>query len=370
MAQRILINAFSAKVGGGKTYITNLLLRMPPEKNLEIYIYLPDNMSLPEDARIKRLHTSWPTNNPILRSLWEQFQLPRVLKALKVEMLFCPGGVYSTRPSKKFKIVTMFRNMLPFDPRILSSSDSVFEKVRGYLRKRLMLRSMTSAHAVIFISSFARKIIESQATIQKAVTIPHGISKQFYVLDETLDRPHLPFEGRYLLYVSRFEFYKRHLEVVKAYEKLPQQIKNEYKLLLVGGTDLPTGNQVKQYIHSQNLGSDIVLLGDYPYQQLPSLYKNASLILFASTCENCPNILLESMGAGVPILCSNYDPMPEFGGQAVSYMNPDNPDDIAQAIQNSLKTTLSNSKELLRRQADLFSWDQTAKKTWEFLLSL
>ncbi len=370
MAKRILINAFSAKVGGGKTYITNLLQRMPAVPDLEIYIYLPDDMSLPEDARIKRLHTSWPTNNPILRSLWEQFQLPRVLKALNVEMLFCPGGVYSTRPSKKFKTVTMFRNMLPFDPRILSSSDSVFEKVRGYLRKRLMLRSMTSADAVIFISSFARKVIESQATLRKAITIPHGISKQFYVLDETLGRPDLPFEGRYLLYVSRFEFYKRHLEVVQAYEKLPQQIKSDYKLLLVGGTDLPTGKQVQQYIQDQNLTSHIVLLGDYPYQQLPALYKNASLILFASTCENCPNILLESMGAGVPILCSNYDPMPEFGGEAVSYMNPNKPDEMAQAIQIALKMEPSHSKELLRRQADLYSWDQTAQKTWDFLLAL
>lgn len=370
MAKRILINVFSAKVGGGKTYIINLLQRLPAAHDLEIFIYLPDEISLPEDSRIKRLRTSWPTHNPILRSLWERFQLPRVVKSLNVEILFCPGGVYNTSRSKKFKIVTMFRNMLPFDSRIPVTSGSFFEKIRDRLKKNVMLRCMSSADAVIFISTFARKVIESQTTIRKAVTIPHGISRQFYVIDEALGRPELPFEGRYLLYVSRFEFYKRHMEVVQAYQKLPQQIKSNYKLLLVGGTDLPTGQQVQQYIQSQNLSSDVVLLGDYPYPQLPALYKNASLILFASTCENCPNILLESMGAGVPVVCSNYEPMPAFGGDAVSYMNPDSPDDIALAIQNSLNSTPPNLKELLRRQADLFSWDQTAQKTWDFLLSL
>lgn len=370
MAKRFLINGFSAKIGGGKTYIFNLLQRLPSNQDLEIYIYLPDDMTVPQDSRIKRLHTSWPTNNPILRSLWEKYQLPRVLKALNIEILFCPGGVYSTQPSRHFKIVTMFRNMLPFDNRILFSSNSMFEKIRGVLRKRIMLRSMTSADAVIFISNFARRVIESQAVIRLATTIPHGISNQFYVMDQQLTRPQLPFGGEYLLYVSRFEFYKRHLELVQAFEKLPPEMKSRYKLLLVGGTDLPAGQNVREYIEKKSLKEQVVLLGDYPYSQLPSLYKNASLILFASTCENCPNILLESMGAGVPILCSNYDPMPEFGGEAVSYMNPDKPEEMAEAIQKAIGEKSPHSIELLRRQANLFSWQQTAQKTWDFLLRL
>lgn len=368
MAKRILINAFSAKIGGGKTYIVNLLQRMPTDSDLEIFIYLPDDMQVPNDSRIKRLSTQWPTNNPIFRSWWEKFQLPRVLKQLKIELLFCPGGVYSTGPSKQFKILTMFRNMLPFDPRILSSTNSIFERVRGFLRKRMMLKSMTQADAVIFISGFARRVIESQATINNAVTIPHGISEQFYVIDKNLERPQLSFSGKYFLYVSRFEFYKRHLEVVKAYEMLPKEVRNEFKLLLVGGTDLFTGQVVIDYVKQRNLENQIVFLGEYPYTQLPALYKNAELIIFASTCENCPNILLESMGAGRPVLCSNYEPMPEFGEQAVTYMDPDSPKDIAEKIQICLQQNFSKDK--LKTQADKFSWSITAEKTWNFILKL
>lgn len=367
MARKILVNAFSAKVGGGKTYVANLLQHLPNE-DFKLYIYLPEDMSIPDDPRLIRLRTSWPTHNPFLRSLWEIFILPRTIKKLGVGLLFCPGGVYSTRHSPHFKILTMFRNMLPFDPRILSSGSGV-EKARDFLKKRMMLKSMARADEVIFISDYARKVIENLITVKKSITIPHGISKQFYAYGKNLSRPSLPFDGKYILYVSRFEFYKRHLEVVKAYQLLSENIRAEYKLLLVGGTDLSYGQEVLNYVH-QNKLQNVVILGHYPYLELPSLYSNASLIVFASACENCPNILLESLGAGQPVLSSNYEPMPEFGGEAVDYMNPDSPSEMAAQIQKNLAQNPAEKRELLRKQADKFSWEVTAQKTWNVLLGL
>ena len=366
MAKRILMNAFSAKVGGGITYVRNLLERMP-QGEFSLFIYAPDDMKLPQDKRITRVTTTWPTHNPFLRSLWERFLLPGVLKRLSIELLFCPGGVHNTSPSKDFKVVTMFRNMLPFDPQIMASSVSKIQQLRGRLLKKVMLKSMSQADVVIFISNFARKVIESQITVNAAHTIPHGIAKLFYRTDLKMQRPPLAFNQKYILYVSRFEFYKRHLEVVKAYQLMPAQIRAEYKLLLVGETNLPYGEQVTQYVKEKNL-SQVVILGYYPYADLPALYQNASLFVFASTCENCPNILLEALGSGAPILCSNYEPMPEFGGNAVTYMNPDNPEDIAAKILQCLNAEVKS--EEMQAQAKKFSWDVTAEKTWKLLLDL
>jgi glycosyltransferase involved in cell wall biosynthesis len=154
---------------------------------------------------------------------------------------------------------------------------------------------------------------------------------------------------------------------VKAYQQLPADMRSEYKLLLVGETDLPYGELVVNYV-KQNSLQDVILHGKYPYADLPSLYQNASLFVFASTCENCPNILLEALGSGVPILCSNYEPMPEFGGAAVTYMNPDSPEDIATKIEQSLKSGTSTTGSF--KQAEKFSWEQTAEKTWKLLLEL
>ena len=365
--KRILINGFSARVGGGKTYIKNLLARLP-QGDFEIYLYLPADFEIPADSRAKKLTTGWPTNNPFSRLIWEKFILPDELKKHQIDVLFCPGGIVNTTPPQGCKAVTMFRNMLPFDSRSLFSQSTFFERLINVLRKRAMLKSMTRADLVIFISNFARKVIESQAKIRRGVTIPHGISKQFLVAEQKLDRPKLPFDGPYLLYVSRFEFYKRHLEVVKAFEMLPVSMRSRYKLLLVGGTELAAGERVKSYIQERGLSSEIILMGEYPYAALPALYKNAEVFIFASACENCPNILLEAMGSGTPIVCSNYEPMPEFGGQAVTYMNPDSPEDISRQIQIVLSETEGRQLDLMA-QAAKFNWEWTASETWKLLLA-
>jgi glycosyltransferase involved in cell wall biosynthesis len=366
--KKILINGFSARLGGGKTYIRNLLARLPAG-DFRLFLYLPSDIDAPTaDPRIQKLSTSWPTGNPFLRLIWEKFILPIQLRRYEINVLFCPGGIINTKPPRNCQAVTMFRNMLPFDSRILFSNSTYFEKFVGLLRRRAMLKSMTRANLVIFISSFARKVIESQASIHKAVTIPHGISSQFLVADKALARPDLPFQDPYLLYVSRFEFYKRHLEVIKAYELLPAALRAQYKLLLVGGTDLAAGQQALEYVRQKGLQAQIFFLGEYEYSALPALYKNARLFIFASACENCPNILLEAMGAGVPILCSNYEPMPEFGQSAVTYINPDFPSDISQKIQEVLSDSSKSSS--LMEQAKKFNWDRTARETWELLLNL
>lgn len=368
---RILINAFSARNGGGKTYLVNLLSRLPDEGVL-IYLYAHDYLDVPDDQRIIKLKVRFPMENPLPRLFWEKFFLPGILRRLKVDVLFCPGGVVNTKPPSGCRIVTMFRNMLPFDQTVLLGAPSMKLKLRNFLLRRSMLASMERADLVIFISEYARKIIQREISLKTVVTIPHGISEHFCVADVPLQRPALPFDEKYILYVSRFEFYKRHLEVVKAYAQLPDKLRDDYKLLIVGGDDLPSAVKVKDFIAEHGLGLNVVLLGDYPYKKLPSLYKNSTIFVFASACENCPNILLEAMGAGVPVICSDYDPMPEFGEDALLYASPDDPD-----IFSSQMASLLTSPELLAKysakvsaRADVFKWSTTSTATWDAILGL
>jgi glycosyltransferase involved in cell wall biosynthesis len=367
----ILINAFSARLGGGQTYVKNLLSRLPTDDCL-IYIFAPDDLLIPNDGRIKRLRTGFPVTNPIIRLFWERIVLPLILKQLRVDILFCPGGMVNTKVPSECVVVTMFRNMLPFDNRALNSTNSLLLKIKNRLLKLSMLSSMRKADLVIFISEYARSGVESHQPIKKGLTIPHGVSENFLVGNDDLKRPVLPFSGGYILYVSRFEFYKRHLELINAYALLPVSIRETQKLLIVGGHDTLSGMNVKKRIVELGIENQVVLLGEYPYLDLPAVYKHASLFVFASVCENCPNILLEAMGAGVPILCSDYQPMPEFGGESVRYVSPDDPkimrDEIAELLSNSELIAQMRGKVACR--AKLYSWDQAARKTWEALLSL
>jgi len=362
----IAINAYSAKVGGGKTYLYNLLRRLPDDESIRVFLFCHDDLDYGNAPEVTRVQVNFPVYSPLTRWIWERFFFKYWLVRLDIDVLFVPGGTSAVRVPGKCRLITMFRNMLPFDDAALIASGSILLRVKNFFLKKNMLRTMASADLVIFISEYAKKVIENNISIKSSVTIPHGIGESFFVSDIELPRPNLPFADEYILYVSRFEFYKRHLELVKAYSSLDKDLQARYKLVLVGGGKGQAADAVKNYIQANSLEECVFLLGEYPYEELPALYKHSKLFVFASACENCPNILLEAMGAGVPVLCSSYDPMPEFGGAAVSYISPDDPG----ALADALEVSLSNKEELIKKSSGVaahsrrYSWENTARLTW------
>ena len=108
------------------------------------------------------------------------------------------------------------------------------------------------------------------------------------------------------------------------------------------------------------------------YEKLHTLYMAADIGVFASSCENMPNILLEIMAAGLPVACSAMGPMPEMLGEAGVYFNPEKSDEIAVAIRQlitsaKLRTDLAN---LSFQKSQLYSWERCASETFEFLAQI
>ena len=369
---KIIINALSARLGGGQTYLKNLLAHLPAQPDLDILVYAPASLRLPEDRRIRRGSTWWPTENPLLRTLWETIALPRIVAREKVHVLFCPGGVIASRVPAGCKTVTMFRNMIPFDPEALAHIPLGLQRVRNFLLKRVMLRSMTGADLTIFISDHARRVIEKLVRVRNPVTISHGISAAFRTHGKALARPAWLPKGEYLLYVSRFDVYKHQFEVALAFADLPSDLRSRYKLLFVGEPDEVVVRRVTDLARQKGLDEQILVVGPVAYAELPPVYHHATVNLFASTCENCPNILLEALGSGRPVLSSDVMPMPEFGGASVGYFSPTDPQSIRDALSRVLLDG-SRRAELAaaaaRRSAD-FDWVNTSRATWHHVIGL
>lgn len=368
---KIVFNALSARLGGGQTYLINPFQFVPFE-DLDILVFAPSSLKLPDHPRIRRVEPAWPTENPLVRALWEKWVLPGILKAEKADLLFCPGGVVGTRAPAGCKVATMFRKMIPFDLRVRKSVPFGLQRIRNWLLSRIMLKSMTEADLTIFISNYARGGIESLAKVKSAVTIPHGIGSVFRTHGKSTVRPDFLPGSEYILYVSRFDVYKHDFQVVSAYGKLPQELRERFPLILVGETNLPEAGRVKTLISTLGLEGQVLLLGAIPYQELPPLYHHAYLNLFASSCENSPNILLEALASGRPMMCSNVMPMPESGADAALYFSPFDSQDIADVLTEAL-----TNPEFLKKlavaavaQSDKFDWEQTSRKTWSELLAL
>lgn len=369
---KIIINALSARLGGGQTYLKNLLANLPESAELDILIFAPQSLRLPADQRIRRGTTKWPTENPLLRALWERLVLPQIVRKEKAKILFCPGGVIATRVPRDCKVVTMFRNMIPFDAVVVSRLPIGWQKLRNMILRRVMLRSMATADLTIFISDYAKNIIEKLTTIPHAVTIPHGINEVFRTYDKVLQRSAWLPEGSYILYVSKFDVYKHQLEVALAYASLPRELRSRYKLIFIGEKNDELTGEVVKFAKERQLEGNILIMGPCSYDELPVAYHYASLNLFASSCENCPNILLEALGAGKPVLSSSTQPMPEFGSDAVGYFVPTNPDSIREAMEQVLSDAdyMNNLSIASARRSEVYNWESASEKTWMSMIEL
>jgi len=369
---KIVINAYSARLGGGQTYLRNLLANLPDRSDLEIAVFAPTSLEWPAHPQVKRVQSIWPTTNPLMRALWERWALPGFLRRESADVLFCPGGVVGTHVPAGCKVVTVFQNMIPFEANLVGRMPWGWQRLRNLILRRVLLRSMIKADLTIFISDYASSLIARLARIANPVTIPHGISESFRIADRALSRPEGAPEGRYVLYVSRFDVYKHHREVVRAFAALPDELRKGLSLVFLGETNMPEAEPVASLVLELGLGGKVMMPGAVSHGNLPAWYKHAQAILFASSCENCPFILLESLASGRPVLSSDVMPMPEIGGPDLIYFSPFDPQDISQAMSKVLR-----DNECAQRVAQAavlrsarYEWKFTAQETWMRIFDL
>jgi len=374
---KIMINALSARRGGGQTYIQNLLEHFPVNGVDEVVILAPQALKLSSKSfNVIRINASEAiVENPLFRALWELFYLPKLLKKNGSDILFCPGGSVSGNIPKNCKVVVTFQNMLPFDLVQRKKYPFGYMRFRNWYLKKKLLKGMGESDLVIFISKYAESVIklERGLKLKHTVVIPHGIDPIFKRdLQLELPRPSWLPDSEYLLYVSILDVYKAQLEVIESYNLLKKEGKIDKKLVLVGPEYKPYGDKVRQLVVNLELEKDVLIFDSVSHNELPAIYQHASINIFASETENCPFILLEALASGRPLLSSNCQPMPEFGGDAALYFSPQSPSELSKLITKVLNSTVL-TKKLSNKSIErslLYNWEESARRTWHSINQL
>ena len=350
---KILINALSAKLGGGQTYLVNFLHYVPADFPHEIIflcgVFNEEKFRPEFGPAIRVIRKGRWCKNSLLRTIWEKFFLPRFLAKNRVDIYFQPAAGVPIRMPAACRSVTMLRNMLPFEDRERKRFPLFsLVRIKMALQKKQILKSLKRYDRVIFISAYSRDFIAGIIPDIRArsTVIPHGLNELFLERNGEFEAEKFGLEpGRFYLYVSILDYYKAQLEIIREWKILADQ-GFPYPLVLAGFLD--RGDYVKQVrdeIRRQGLEKKVILTGAVPNRELPGFYARARALIFGSSCECCPNILLEKMSSGKPLFCSDIPPMPEFGMDAPFYFSPYRPGDLSQKIL----AAENDPDEMLRR---------------------
>jgi glycosyltransferase involved in cell wall biosynthesis len=370
------IDGSNLRAGGGVTHLRQLLSAASPEsvgiRRVVVWANSATGSLLPDQPWLDVVRVPLLDETLERRVYWQQVVLPRAARAVGCHVVFSPGGripAWCRVPR-----VTMCRNMLPWD----TSERRRFGVLSPTYWKLLLLRpvqtwSFRHATAVIFLTEYARNAVTARARVAKVCIIPHGVEERFFGPQRRLTAAPTPSRPFRLLYVSPLAPYKHQQEVMRAVARLRSE-GFPLVLELVGGT--PFRGYARRVIKDTKKldpgGEFLLHRGSQPFAELHQAYERADGFVFASSCENLPNTLLEAMAAGLPIACSDRGPMREVLCDGGLYFDPDKEEEILGALRLLLESEGLREEfgAVAQSRARAFTWERCADLTFRLLASV
>jgi len=377
---KIVIDATNLRDGGGVTHLVQILNYSNLSKTFfEEIIVLGCKQTLAqidEKPYIKKIHKKVFEKNYVIRFLWLSLKFDSFLKQRKADLLFAPGGSFFTSFNP---VVTMSRNSLPLELNEAKRYGISLMYFRLLFLRYIQKRSFLKSDGFIFLTYYAKEVFvqqgwfKSKNTNHKISIIPHGVAPVLIDLtcaippQEKIISIDNPFK---IIYVSIIDVYKHQDKVALAIEKLNGE-GYFIEIHFVGPYYNPAFINFNNILARMpdRVRQTIKYHGKLNAAQQSVLYSQMDCILFASSCENMPNILLEGMSSGLPIICSNRGAMPEILKTAGEYFNPESIESICTAIMklyNSVELRSSLAKKSLHLSKS-YSWKKCSIETFQFL---
>jgi len=167
-------------------------------------------------------------------------------------------------------------------------------------------------------------------------------------------RARLGLGARTLLCVGHLIERKGHDLVISALPALPQHF-----LLIVG--EGPERLALEGLATKLGVANRVRFLGQIAHEDLPEIYSAVDALVLASSREGWPNVLLEAMACGTPVVASNIWGNPEVVAQpeAGELMSERTASGVVLAVEKLLQTP--RDRAATRRYAEKFSWEETTK---------
>jgi glycosyltransferase involved in cell wall biosynthesis len=204
----------------------------------------------------------------------------------------------------------------------------------------------------------------------KITVIPEAADERYHPLDvkekdfRTVLKKYA--SHQFLLYVGNYKPHKNLIRLVEAFHEALPDLPKGAQLVIIGPRD-KRYPEASRLVKKLGLEKSVILAGYVSEEELLILYNSATAFIFPSLYEGFGLPPLEAMASGLPVISSNLSSLPEVVGNAALPINPEDVDDIGQAIVRVF------SDEDLRRdlrkkglaRAKKFSWQKTAEMTLE-----
>ncbi len=371
-SRRILLDLVPSSAGGQSKRAAAFLNRFRCHDNRSSLIVVRQTDAVPflsntDNTRVIDVVLPPGSFRAMRRILWQNLFIPGLIRRYRVDTYISFSHYLPRSMPRGIETIIGVSNLAPFSREALEAETSFSRRFRLWALKNTTLSSARRASKVVALSETCREIlIAHRIAAGKIVVIPNGVDEPIgSAFPKTGLATKYGITGEYLLYVSNFHRYKNFERLVDGYVKLPSALRDRFTLVLVGHPDDPEYfTEVAARINRAGMAQRVKVIPGLKEAELGALYANTTLFIFPSLIETCPNILLEAMSYGAPVLTGNNDPMAEFGGEAAHYFDPLSSESIARQITETVSKPrqLRDMRQRSLARAKRYTWDDFTAK--------
>jgi len=351
--------AYYRRYSGIGQYIVQLAERLP---------------GLDRDRRYTILHSRkdrTPPHHPAarLQALWtpshhraEQLALPIELARLRLDLLHSPDFIPPFMGRFR-RVITVHDLNFLYYPQFLTTESRRYYNDQIERAVRVADHILADSHATRLDLIKLLNVPDEKITV---VWLAPQVS--VYRILEPAEiaaaRDRLKLPDRFILFAGTLEPRKNVAGLLRAYRLLLDRLA-EFPDLILAGSRGWLFDETRKLIAELRLTDRVRWIDSPPDADLAALYNLASVFVLPSHYEGFGLTVLEAMACGAPVIISDRGSLPEIAGGAALDIDPDDPVELAEAIERVL-TDDALQRELRRKGLDRvkeFSWERCARET-------
>jgi len=251
----------------------------------------------------------------------------------------------------------------PFFFKVHGSDINLHGKIPA--RAKQIVNASKKAVGILSVSqALADEMISIGVNKEKIHVIYNGVDHQkFHVNHRKSDKT----ISDYILYVGNLKKEKGVMELLNGFAAIHEKHPS-LKLLYAGPGNM--SSQIRNQAESMTLSDKVNLLGSVNHDQLPELISQARVLALPSYNEGVPNVVLEAMACGTPVLVSDVGGIPEVVDEHVC--GKIIPSKCDMAVAEGLDAILSTqwNKEKIKQHSQQFSWQNNKHQLLQMLMNI
>ncbi|MFH1213223.1 MAG: glycosyltransferase, partial [Candidatus Neomarinimicrobiota bacterium] len=231
--------------------------------------------------------------------------------------------------------------------------------------KRFIRWTINHADRLVTVSEAMKaELIRRGYSASKIDVVYNGVDESlFYPLDlaESRKRLHLPQIKKILLFVGSLTITSKGIDLLL--DAVQEITESNLMVYLIGtGEEKP---QIEALIHQKQLSDKIILHEPIPHAKLNDWFNAADLLVLPSRREGVPNVILEAMATGTPVVASNVWGIPEIVIPEISGLlhQPGSECDLREKITQALNHTWD--KKIISQSSRRYSWTTNSQQYFQ-----